>query len=131
MITKIDGDAAVDVYWGLTQAYDYFNTRWGWSPSDLPNFDCFIGAGQVDADINTVAILAQAAEANPVCNDIDFGMGSGQVGPYVSLDIVAHEYTHLVIRMSQTGAAIAPTEALALNEAFADMMGAAIERHVH
>ncbi len=55
-----------------------------------------------------------------------FTVGGSQVGPYAgALDIVSHELTHLVADIS-SGLGIR-NEAGALNEAFADIMGAAVE----
>lgn len=55
-----------------------------------------------------------------------FTVGGSQVGPYAgALDIVSHELTHLVASIS-SGLGIR-NEAGALNEAFADIMGTAVE----
>ena len=55
-----------------------------------------------------------------------FTVGGSHVGPWAgSLDIVAHELTHLVTDLSSR---LAPrNESGALNEAFADIMGTAVE----
>ena len=55
-----------------------------------------------------------------------FTVGGSQVGPYAgALDIVAHELTHLIANLS-SGLGIR-NEAGALNEAFADILGTAVE----
>ena len=55
-----------------------------------------------------------------------FTVGGSQVGPYAgALDIVSHELTHLVANIT-SGLGIR-NEAGALNEAFADIMGTAVE----
>jgi len=128
-IGTVKGDAAIDVYWGLIQAYDYYSTLWNWTPSGGFNATgpCTIYSGKLKGYVNTNHVTPSNANANNFCNEISFGLGVGSIGPRISPDVVAHEYSHMVIDM----AANTNVETLALNEAFADMMCAAIERHIH
>lgn len=137
-VELIAGDAAIDVYWGLVQAYNFYENRFNWTPSasllglGLPT--CPLGSSsRVDGFVNDPDISSNGADADPVCNDVRFGMGVTYPEEFanVSLDIVAHEYTHLVVDMNSTiNNSPAAVEASALNESFADIMGAAVERHV-
>jgi hypothetical protein len=59
---------------------------------------------------------------------IVLGMGDGfHLGPLMSLDIVAHEYTHLVTEFNGHGGLVYQAESGALNESFSDIFGTCVE----
>ncbi len=128
--STVAGDAAIDVYWGLGHAYDFFNLRWGWTPVGgwSGDWQCPFASERVDAYINDTVSPGNAKTTNP-CNRIAFGMGySEQDDAKVSLDIVGHEYAHLVLGLEASS--YTPIETRALSESFSDMMSACIERYV-
>ncbi len=131
-LSKVTGDAAVDVYWGLMQAYDFVYDHWGWVPvgnNNIFNLNCPFGTGKVSAYVNDPGVSPLNAVTDNPCNHIRIGLGISETnGPRVALDWMAHEYAHIVSGLvAQTST---PLETRALSEAFSDMMAASIERHV-
>ena len=59
-----------------------------------------------------------------------YGLGNDTIDAVVALDIMAHEYTHLVIDFNGKGGLASLGESGALNESFADIMGCAVEHYV-
>ncbi|MCB9165736.1 MAG: M4 family metallopeptidase [Flavobacteriales bacterium] len=119
---------ALDIFWGLTKTYDYYYQHFGrWS--------CDGAGGPVIAGYNApgvlVSLLGPTQNGASYQSSVDrlyFGRGANGEGPYVSLDIVAHEYTHKVIK--HTSQLDENTEARALNESFCDIICAAVEFEV-
>lgn len=108
--------AAVDAHFGVTKAWDYFRQRQGWTGIN--------GAGEgVISRVHYGAGWANAKSWNGV---LTFGDGDS-VGTraWVSVDIVAHEYTHAVIE--RTANLVYSYQSGALNESFADIFGTAVE----
>ena len=122
---------ALDVHWGMEKVYDFYKTTFNHisydgkgsfivqyvnPPSDLdlfhkqgfPNQSCAFGGSGMMA----------------------YGMGDGKsCNPLVAIDIMGHEYTHLVT--GANGDQNLPTsgEGGALNESFGDIMGNAVEAY--
>lgn len=131
-IEVVQGDAAIDLYWGLRRSYDFFSTRFGWTAGwptqtvkaylNVPSSE-FSEGHQSDAN------------ATPLTRTLRLGVGhqGSGIGPYVPLDIVAHEYAHLVLNWGSESALVFPynnydkLQKRALNESFSDMMSTAVE----
>lgn len=109
----------VDAHFGVTKAWDYFRAKQGWTGIN--------GAGegvvnQVHYGTGTAA-MNNAGQLNGV---LTFGDGDGYTyRPWVSVDMVAHEYTHAVIW--RTANLVYYGQSGALNESFADIFGTAVE----
>ena len=113
--------AVVDahVYAGWT--YDYFFKRHGRRGLDDRNL-------AVRSMVHPLAPAFQFANAgyDPFANAVIYGDGDGQFAPFSgALDVVAHELTHGVTAHTWDG--IYQGESGALNEAFSDIMGTAVE----
>ncbi len=106
----------LDSHWGIGVTHDYFNETHG-----------YIGFDNNPATtINNYYISGMSnAYYSPSENHLVFGDGSGT--PYTSVDIVGHEFTHGII--SHTADLFYSGESGALNEAFADIFGLAVENY--
>ncbi len=108
-------EIATDAHWGMEMTYDYFYI--------LHNRNSIDGNGYklrsyVHYDNNY---------ANAFWNGqfMTFGDGNSSIGPLVSLDIVGHEISHGLT--SNTADLDYQDESGAMNEAFSDIFGTAIE----
>jgi thermolysin len=111
--------AYVDAYWGAQTTWDYFLNR-----HSLRGVDGFNGV-----IVNRLTGLDNAFQLGYTLN---FGEGDLQAkrptNPWVSLDVVGHEYTHLITELS--AGLIYNRESGALNESFSDIFGTAVEFYV-
>jgi hypothetical protein len=118
---KTSPNPAVDVFWGLQKSFEYFSGRFG-----LNNI-------KANAYINLPISECQANNAitSTIFNTIKFGLGDNiNKTPYTSLEIVAHEYSHLVIvnNSSINSLNLALSDNVgALNEGLADIFGVSID----
>ncbi|MEU4690591.1 M4 family metallopeptidase [Actinoplanes sp. NPDC023714] len=106
---------AADVHYGLAETYDYFQREHGRSG--------------VRDDGSVPDALVHWDDANAYYDDFCFCMGFGDgdatYGPFVSLDIVAHEYAHAVT--AATADLVYDGESGGLNEATSDIFGTLVE----
>lgn len=79
---------AVDVHWGMTVTYDYFQSQHGWRGWNGRN-------GYLPAYVDYFRGFANAF-FYPGPNFLAFGDGGAMGRPPTLLDVVAHEYTHAV-----------------------------------
>lgn len=114
---------AYNVHWGLEQMYDYMLDEFGWNSYNdrgkrvrgLINYP-FPGSGNSNA--THISILDIVA----------FGNGGTSCPPFVSVDVVGHEFAHGLTDHS-AGLRYA-NESGALNESFSDIFGFLLEREV-
>ena len=117
---------ALDAHWGMERVLDYYH--------DVHDFNSFDGKGTpVRCFVNAKAAQSANAIALSVSGldygTMVFGLGMECIGtnieyiykPMVYLDVMGHEFTHLVA-FGLNGGGI-DTDAMALNESFADIMG--------
>ncbi|HEX6430606.1 MAG TPA: M4 family metallopeptidase [Niastella sp.] len=116
-------NAALDAQWGVSRAYDYFNTVHGRNSYD--------GAG---APINLFvhALLGgdrDNAGWNSALRMLGFGDGQTVFNPVVGLDICAHEFAHGVFQFTALSGMTANSrgENAAINEGFSDIWGACLD----
>lgn len=125
-----DGSVAGDVHWGMSKTYDYY-----WAKFTRKSFD---GNGDTihnwlnphfiqDWDHNN-AFSLHAYNFGTTIDIMCYGLGDGKyMNPVVTLDILAHEFTHLVTYY--TSELIYQGESGALNEAFSDMFAVCVEHY--
>ena len=107
--------AALDVHWGVEQTYAYF--------LQTHNQNSFNGNGaQIKSRVHYGTNYVNAFWDG---TQLTFGDGTGNFSPLVSLDIVAHEFTHGLVQYS--AGLIYAYESGALNESFADIFGYCVE----
>ena len=122
--------AAVDAQWGATQVYDYYSSKHGRNGIDGAQGPAFLKA----ADGVTGLMTNRVHYSTNYCNafwdgsSMTYGDGDGvDCLPLVSVDIVGHEMTHGVIE--RTAALTYSGQSGGLNESFADIFGAMVERY--
>lgn len=107
--------AAVSAAWSLSRVYDHFRARHGRDSID--------GKGG-----NVIAVVRDGAKPyNASWNGLYLAFGGGRSFPR-SLEIVAHEYSHGIT--DHTADLLYVEQSGALNEAFSDILGIAVEAAV-
>src|SRR5262249_21750641 len=102
-----DESAAVDAQWGVAKAWDYCANVFGRNGWDNYGFE-------VDSYVHVGSKLNNAFASGNGSHNLNFGDGDGVAyGPFVALDVVAHEFTHGVTE--HTAGLIYANESGALN----------------
>lgn len=141
-VTVAAADPAVDIHWGMQQVYDWYKTtlnRNSYDDKGGPIYNILFAS-------STDKFLAMIDENNAFANDdsrfncfvMEYGVGDGKtMSPVVSIDVMAHEFTHLVTACTAglEGAVQIPNynfspESAALNESFSDIVGISVKRFV-
>ncbi len=108
---------ATDAHWGMEMTYDYYMLKHNRNSID----------GNGLALISYVHYDQNYANAFWNGNYMTFGDGSGSIGPLVALDIVGHEISHGLTQYTANLDYL--NESGAMNEAFSDIFGTAIEHY--
>jgi len=122
---SMEKNPALDAHWGMGKTHDYYLSIF-----DRNSYD---GAGSVVRNyINGTALLygtqSNAAALPDPYNAMVYGMGDGIAnGPFVGLDVMGHEFTHMVTEHNGNGGLNYEGESGALNESFSDIFGTCIE----
>jgi len=127
-INDASNNPALDVHWGMEKTYDFYKNVFGRNSFDgngskIKNFlnPSFLQTSQGNSPNNAFAL---PSPLNVMC----YGLGDGvSFRPEVCLDIVGHEFTHMVIANNGLGGLTYQSESGALNESFADIFGTCIE----
>lgn len=110
---------AADAHYAVGLARDYFSQAFGLTGID--------GQGGMPTVVVHYGGPQFAARWDPPTRSLQFGDGDGTIGPYVSLDVVAHEYAHAV---TQFRAGLGGTaQAGAVNESVSDIFATMVEFH--
>ncbi|MGH9900834.1 MAG: M4 family metallopeptidase, partial [Pyrinomonadaceae bacterium] len=122
--------AGVSAHYGVAQSWDYFydrHYRLGADGNGTPITSFVHYVSQEDS------AAGSTSNASGGGNQLTFGDGDGRfTGPWVSVDIVGHEFTHCVIEAAvPNGGLIYSGESGAVNESFADIFGTAIEFYIN
>lgn len=107
--------AALDAHWGLEKSYDFYYDKFGRNSYNNQG-------AKLKSYVNMGAQNAYWDE-----RDEEFSFGQDNNIPFVSLDIVSHEYTHAFT--SATSQLATNGEAGALNEGLSDAFAVAIEKY--
>lgn len=123
------GNPAIDAHWGMEQVYEFYSTTFDWSSYNnqgglITQFvnppDNLVGPGS--------GLPNNAFALQSPFNLIIYGLGDRfNMNPLVAIDVLGHEFTHLVIENNGLGGLDYEAEAGALNESFADIFGTSIE----
>ncbi|WP_353117509.1 M4 family metallopeptidase [Myroides odoratus] len=129
--TTFPKNPANEIHWGLANTYDYYK--------EIHNRDSYDArGGKLNAYYNPVFLdgddnsgMPENAYAMPYgeMSHMVFGRGSAMFNPLVSIDVAAHEYTHLVIANNGNDGLRYQGESGALNEGFADIFGTSVEHY--
>jgi Zn-dependent metalloprotease len=120
---SLEKNPAVDAHWGMQKTHDFYTTILSRNSFDNQGstVKSYVGAGDQ---------LNASAAPDPY-NFMMYGVGDGQnMNPVLSLDVVAHEFTHLVTDHNGHGGLIYQGESGALNESFSDIFGASVEFYI-
>lgn len=118
----------VDAMYGLYKASEYFETKF--------NRNSFDGQGSIANVLVDGAMFLGFTQMNAMAmaetNTIVFGYGDGHyMSPLVSLDVLVHEYQHLVTDYNGRGGLEYSKESGALNESLSDIFAKTIEFNAH
>ncbi len=109
-------EVATDAHWGTEMTYDYYYTKFNRNSIDNLGFKL---RSYVHYDDNYVNAFWDGQR-------MTYGDGNGtSIGPLTAIDIAAHEITHGLT--SYTADLVYQDESGALNEAFSDIFGTAVE----
>ncbi len=120
---------ALDVHGGLEKAYDFYKEKFDRNSFDDKGSEIIGIVGVSDAENNAYAV---DSEDNPHMafgfSGFDFWTGlQYSYNPFVDIDIVGHEFAHLVVSRNGNGGLVYQVESGALNESFADIFGTCVE----
>lgn len=125
---------AYDIHWGMEQTYDFYKSTF--------NMESVDGKGAPLINLvnppSNFALFKESGYPNNASSISSrpgffaFGMGDFETfGPLVAVDIMGHEFTHAVTAANAGQNLPGKGEGGALNEGFADMFGAAVERYTY
>ena len=130
---ELVGNPVVDIHWGMAQTYDWYKSTFGRDSYDgkgSPIYNIFFVPVQ-NSFISMIDGNNALAEYDKKfnCYVMLYGYGDGvTMRPVVALDVMAHEYTHLVT--ASTARLENRAESGALNESFSDIMGICVKHAV-
>lgn len=122
---RMEKNPALDAHWGMEMTHDYY--------SQVLNRNSYDGNGGVVRNfINgmwPMSFTQSNAAALPAPYfSMVYGLGDGEnTTPFVGLDVMGHEFTHMVTESNGHGGLDYEGESGALNESFSDIFGTAIE----
>ncbi len=126
---------ALDAHWGLEKTYDFYLNKMKRKSFNGAGGEIvsYVNPNKIDINgfPNNSCALTPISNGDTI-NLIFWGIGNGDyMDPVVSLDVVAHEFTHLVTNHSvQSKGDIGlyyQNESGALNESFSDIFATAVE----
>ena len=134
----------VDAYWGMEKSYDYFFEKFGRigaaNSIELSHFIAFNPPNEFGSFSSENAAFFRfpfdenAFEYNGTkCGLFYFGAGSSEYGPFAALDLVAHEFTHMVTHCNHfpyDAGLVYEGESGALNESFSDIFASNVENYL-
>ena len=126
----LEGNPAVDAHWGMQKVFDFYKlffNQEGYNNNGT-NIYQFIDPSAI-YDTHNLANAFATYDKDGV-GFMCYGLGNDTIDAVVALDVLAHEYTHLVIDFNGNGGLASLGETGALNESFADIMGCAVEHYV-
>ena len=123
---------AYDAHWGMQKTYDYFLNTFQRASYDNKNSIIYQLINPEKTSLLGMAeVINNAAAYNKYFYFMYYGRGDGETFlPLVSLDIIAHEFTHLVTannRDANEKGLVYQGESGALNESFSDIFATCVE----
>ncbi len=130
----------VDAHWGMIETYDFYKEVFNRNSFDNKGSEILqLLNPPADEFFSTMPNNAYASAWNyqgTVIEDMFpsymvYGYGDGlMMTPVVALDVMAHEFTHMVTDFNGHGGLEYAGESGALNESFSDIMGFSVEQYV-
>jgi Zn-dependent metalloprotease len=117
---SMEKNPAVDAHWGMQKTHDFYST--------IFNRNSYDNLGSVVKNYVNSGDQNNASASPEPYNVMQYGMGDGSLmNPVVGLDVMGHEFTHMVTEHNGHGGLEYQGESGALNESFSDIFGTAIE----
>ena len=139
-IESIGRKPFLDVHWGMEKTIDFYHEKFNRNSYDDQGSMVYQLVNQPSTPLGLLggmyANACAIGEQNPAL--IIYGMGmissnsehaSTSMNPLVSLDIMAHEFSHLVTDRNGNGGLEYVGESGALNESFSDIMGISVQKY--
>ncbi len=126
-VISSDKNPALDAHWGMGETHDYY--------MEIFDRNSYDGDGSVvknfiNGTYAMVGTQSNAAALPSPYNSMVYGLGDGvNNGPFVTLDVMGHEFTHMVTEHNGNDGLNYSGESGALNESFSDIFGTCIEFH--
>lgn len=128
----------LDAHWGMEKTLDFYKETFNRYSFDNKGSIVYQLVSQPSSDNLLLAnfpMYTGAIEVSPF--PIVYGMGGilsepnaiMSMNPIVSIDIMAHEFTHLVTKQNGNGGLTYSGESGALNESFSDIMGISVKKY--
>lgn len=134
LVTYSNNNMAYDVHWGMQKTYDYYLKKFNRKSYDNKGSIIYQLVNPMQTSILIGSSLNNAAAFMNYFYLMFYGRGDGVLcSPVVSLDVMAHEFTHLVTANNREGdnkGLIYKGESGALNESFSDIFAVCIEHYV-
>ncbi|MFA6059783.1 MAG: M4 family metallopeptidase [Taibaiella sp.] len=119
-VISLEKNPAVDAHWGMQKTHDFY--------SSVLNRNSYDNQGSVVKNYVNAGDQYNASAMPDPYNYMQYGMGDGQyMNPVVGLDVMGHEFTHMVTEHNGNGGLNYQGESGALNESFSDIFGTSIE----
>jgi len=110
----------LDAHWGMEKTHDYYSSVFSRNSYD--------NNGSVVKNYVNSGDPYNASAAPEPYNVMFYGLGDGEImDPVVGLDVMGHEFTHMVTEHNGNGGLDYEGESGALNESFSDIFGTNIE----
>lgn len=127
---EVSGNPVRDAHWGMEKTLNFYKTKLNRNSFDDDGAVVYQFVNPFHIDINTLPRNAFAHTEKPYC--MVYGLGDGVTfHPVVSLDVMAHEFTHLVTAQNLCGGLEYQGESGALNEGFSDVFASLVEKYVY
>lgn len=123
--------AVVDIHWGMEKTLDFYEeifNRDSYDDDGAPIYNLVFLNNDTETNVFSISGDNAAAAYGWAPNPMIYGMGDDTTKPCVELSVMAHEFTHLVTGFS--AGLVYLGESGAINEAFSDMMGISVKKHV-
>lgn len=117
---SMEKNPAVDAHWGMQKTHDFY--------TNVFNRSSYDNQGSVVKNYVNAGDQFNASAVPDPYNYMQYGMGDGQyMNPVVGIDVMGHEFTHMVTEHNGNGGLDYQGESGALNESFSDIFGTSIE----
>jgi Zn-dependent metalloprotease len=117
---SLEKNPAVDAHWGMQKTHDFYTSVF--------NRNSYDNQGSIVKNYVNAGDQFNASAVPDPYNYMQYGMGDGQyMDPVVGIDVMGHEFTHMVTDHNGNGGLNYQGESGALNESFSDIFGTSIE----
>lgn len=133
------GTPAIQAHWGMKETYDFYSLIFNRKSYDDKGSIIYQFVNpkkegpfaSTDLPDGAMAFHTKLLSGDILYQFMLYGLGDGSImGPVVALDVMAHEFTHLVTAYNGNGGLNYQGEPGALNESFSDIMGFSVENNV-